>query len=59
VETWLRNNWYLVIPWLTAFGAWYVARRREREHPIRWGVVGFLLGGLVVLAFDLAPYIRL
>ena len=55
VETWLERNWYLIIPWITGIGAWLIARRRQMNHPVRWGVIFFLLGGLIVLALDLAP----
>jgi hypothetical protein len=55
VENWLAQNWYLVIPWVSGIAGWYVARQRHSRHPVRWAVVSFLLGCLVVLAFDLAP----
>lgn len=55
VEYWLARNWYLVIPLITGIGAWLVARQRQSKHPVRWGVVFFLLGCLIVLAIDLAP----
>jgi len=55
VESWLERNWYLVIPLITGIGAWLVARQRQSEHPVRLGVVFFLLGCLIVLAIDLAP----
>ena len=54
---WLGQNWYLVIPWITGVGAWLVASRRKTDHPVRTGVVFFLLGCLIVLAIDLAPQI--
>ena len=55
MESWLERNWYLVIPLITGIGAWLVARQRQSEHPVRLGVVFFLLGCLIVLAIDLAP----
>jgi hypothetical protein len=55
MPTWLAQNWYLPIPVILGVGAWLVARRRQSEHPVRMGVVFFLLGCLIVLAIDLAP----
>jgi hypothetical protein len=50
---WLTLNWYLVIPWVTGLGAWSVAWQRRVGYPIRWGLIGFLAGSLIVLAIDL------
>ena len=50
---WLANNWYLIIPWVLAIGAWIVARRRRVRRPLVPGVVGFLVGSVIVLALDL------
>ena len=50
---WLLLNWYLIIPWVLGIGAWLLARQRDMAHPVRVGVVGFLLGSAIVLAIDL------
>jgi hypothetical protein len=49
---WLAWNWELVIPWIAGIGAWLVARQRQIRHPIRWGVVFFLVGCLIALVID-------
>jgi hypothetical protein len=44
---------YLLIPWILGIGTWFLARQRAVEHPVRWGVVFFLIGCAIVLAIDL------
>jgi hypothetical protein len=53
VADWLLANWYLAIPWVLGIGAWALARQRNANHPIRLGVVFFLVGCAVVLVIDL------
>ncbi len=49
---WLLLNWYLLIPWALGIGAWLLARQRT-AHPVRLGVIFFLIGCVIVLAIDL------
>lgn len=50
---WLQLNWYLLIPWVLGIGAWLLARQRNATHPVRLGVVLFLIGCAIVLVIDL------
>lgn len=44
---------YLLIPWALGIGAWLVARQRRMANPVWLGIAFFLLGGVIVVLFDL------
>ena len=40
---------FVFLPWVFAITAWFVARQRNAQRPIVWGLVGLLVGGAIRL----------
>jgi hypothetical protein len=44
---------YLVIPWILGIGAWLLARQRQLHHPAWLGIASFVVGCVIILAYEL------